>query len=135
MELNVIQYKINPPIPIEEIIRVYDSSGLKRPTNDFDRISQMYRNSNLVIAAYSEDHLIGVARSLTDFCYCCYLSDLAVQKEFQNMGIGKVLIEKTQEAIGPQTALILLSAPDAMSYYPKIGFSTIENGFIIKRSR
>lgn len=131
----MIQYKINPPIPIEEIIRVYDSSGLKRPTNDFDRISQMYRNSNLVIAAYSEDHLIGVARSLTDFCYCCYLSDLAVQKEFQNMGIGKVLIEKTQEAIGPQTALILLSAPDAMSYYPKIGFSTIENGFIIKRSR
>ncbi|MCA3692628.1 GNAT family N-acetyltransferase [Aquidulcibacter sp.] len=131
----MIQYKINPPIPIEEIIRVYDSSGLKRPTNDFDRISQMYRNSNLVIAAYNEDHLIGVARSLTDFCYCCYLSDLAVQKEFQNMGIGKVLIEKTQEAIGPQTALILLSAPDAMSYYPKIGFSTIENGFIIKRSR
>lgn len=131
----MIQYKINPPIPIEEIIRVYDSSGLKRPTNDFDRISQMYRNSNLVIAAYDEDHLIGVARSLTDFCYCCYLSDLAVQKEFQNMGIGKVLIEKTQEAIGPQTALILLSAPDAMSYYPKIGFSTIENGFIIKRSR
>lgn len=131
----MIQYKINPPIPIEEIVRVYDSSGLKRPTNDVERISQMYKNSNLVIAAYDDDHLIGVARSLTDFCYCCYLSDLAVQKEFQNLGIGKVLIEKTKEAIGAQTALILLSAPDAMSYYPKIGFSAIENGFIIKRQR
>jgi predicted N-acetyltransferase YhbS len=131
----MIQYKINPPIPIEEIVRVYDSSGLKRPTNDVERISQMYKNSNLVIAAYDDDRLIGVARSLTDFCYCCYLSDLAVQKEFQNLGIGKVLIEKTKEAIGAQTALILLSAPDAMSYYPKIGFSAIENGFIIKRQR
>ena len=131
----MIQYKINPPIPIEEIVRVYDSSGLKRPTNDVERISQMYKNSNLVIAAYDDDHLIGVARSLTDLCYCCYLSDLAVQKEFQNLGIGKVLIEKTKEAIGAQTALILLSAPDAMSYYPKIGFSAIENGFIIKRQR
>ena len=131
----MIQYKINPPIPIEEIVRVYDSSGLKRPTNDVERISQMYKNSNLVIAAYDDDHLIGVARSLTDLCYCCYLSDLAVQIEFQNLGIGKVLIEKTKEAIGAQTALILLSAPDAMSYYPKIGFSAIENGFIIKRQR
>jgi ribosomal protein S18 acetylase RimI-like enzyme len=79
--------------------------------------------------------LVGVSRSLTDFCYCCYLSDLAVRKEYQTSGIGKKLIELTKSVIGDQTALILLSAPAAMEFYPKIGFSKIENGFIIKRSK
>lgn len=118
-----------------EIVKVYESSGIDRPTNDIQRISQMYANSNLILSAWNRNELIGISRALTDFCYACYLSDLAVKKEFQNKGIGKKLIELTQKEIGGKTALILLSAPAAMDYYPKIGFEKVHNGFILKRKR
>jgi len=119
----------------DSIIEVYNSSGLNRPTSDRDRIVEMYANSNLVVTAWVNDQLVGIARSLTDFCYCCYLSDLAVRKDYQKHGIGKQLINLTREKIGPKTTLLLLSAPSAMEYYPKIGFRKVENGFIIDRTQ
>ena len=118
-----------------QIIEVYNSSEINRPTTDKERIKRMFSNSNLIITAWDKDLLVGISRSLTDFCYCCYLSDLAVRKEYQTGGIGKKLIEITKNKIGEQTALILLSAPTAMGYYPKVGFQRIENGFIIKRTK
>ncbi|WP_281846505.1 GNAT family N-acetyltransferase [Olleya namhaensis] len=129
-----IEFKIGIRPNPSEIIKLYDSSGITRPTNDSDRISKMYKNSNLVITAWLNNELVGIARSLTDFCYACYLSDLAVNSEYQKEGIGKHLINLTKKEIGPQTTLILLSAPLAMEYYPKIGFDTIKNGFIIPRT-
>ncbi|WP_100615501.1 GNAT family N-acetyltransferase [Confluentibacter citreus] len=120
---------------INNIIEVYNNSGINRPTSDKERIEKMYSNSNLVVTAWDNDKLIGISRSLTDFCYCCYLSDLAVRKDYQKRGIGKKLIELTIDKIGEQTTLILLSAPTAMDYYPRIGFERIENGFIIKRKK
>lgn len=119
----------------DQIIDVYNSSGINRPTTDKERIEKMYSNSNMVLTAWDKDKLVGISRSLTDFCYCCYLSDLAVRKEYQTSGIGKKLIELTKNKIGEQTALILLSAPTAMDYYPKVGMQKIDNGFIIKRTK
>lgn len=119
----------------EQIIDVYNSSGIRRPTDDKERIEKMYAHSNLILTAWDNDRLIGISRSLTDFCYCCYLSDLAVRAEYQKKGIGQKLIQLTQDKIGKQTALILLSSPSAMEYYPKIGFEKIENGYIIKRKK
>jgi N-acetylglutamate synthase-like GNAT family acetyltransferase len=115
------------------IIKLYKSAGLNRPVDNQERIRKMYANSNLVVSAWHEDKLVGIARSLTDFCYCCYLSDLAVSVDYQKSGIGKQLIEHTRQEIGEQTTLILLSAPAAMGYYPKAGFTVIENGFFIPR--
>jgi len=128
-----IIYKIGVIPSTIEIIEVYESSGIKRPTADKERIRKMYKNSNLIISAWYNDQLVGKSRSLTDFCYACYLSDLAVKKDFQKDGIGKQLIELTKKEISKETALILLSAPLAIKYYPKIGFNKIENGFIIPR--
>ena len=130
-----ITYKTNQIPALTDIIAVYNSSGLNRPTHDAERIAQMYANSNLVISAWHGHLLVGIARSLTDFCYCCYLSDLAVRLEYQKLGIGKKLIDLTQEEITDQSSLILLSASAAMEYYPKIGLDKIENGFIIKRKQ
>ncbi len=129
-----IEFKVGIVPKIAEIIEVYDSSRIKRPTEDRERITKMYANSNLIITAWFNNKLIGIARSITDFCYACYLSDLAVKNEYQKEGIGRQLIKITEKEIGKQTALILLSAPLAMEYYPKIGFSNIENGFIIRRT-
>lgn len=130
-----IKFEVGLVPTTKDIIRVYNSSGIKRPIEDSERITKMYKNSNLIITAWYNDELIGVSRAITDFCYACYLSDLAVKSEFQQKGIGKRLIELTEKEIGKETALILLSAPNAMEYYPKIGFDTIENGFIIRRTK
>ncbi len=116
-----------------QIIALYKSAGINRPMDDTGRIAKMYENSNLIISAWKEDMLVGIARSLTDFCYSCYLSDLAVHLDFQQQGIGEKLIELTKKEIGERTSLILLSAPKAMAYYPQKGFSKIDNGFIIIR--
>ncbi|MEI6880944.1 MAG: GNAT family N-acetyltransferase [Bacteroidota bacterium] len=130
-----ISYQFNLTPPIEDIIELYKSSGINRPIDNIDRIAQMYTHSNLVVSAWDEDKLVGIARSLSDFCYCCYLSDLAVREEYKKQGIGKKLIALTKEKIGDQTMLLLLSAPAAMDYYPKLNFEKVENGFIIKRMR
>ena len=131
----MIEYRRNFPLDPNDVIRVYDSSGLIRPTKDLARIGRMFAASNLVISAWSDGVLVGVCRALTDYSYCCYLSDLAVDRDYQKQGIGKQLIKHVRTAIGEEVSLILLSAPGAMSYYPKLGFATIENGFVVKRVR
>ena len=130
-----IIYRTDITPDTDQIIEVYNSSGINRPTADNERIAKMYDNSNLIVTAWDNDKLVGISRSLTDFCYCCYLSDLAVRKEYQTSGIGKKLIELTKNEIGEQAALLLLSAPTAMDYYPKIGFQRIDNAFLIKRTK
>ena len=130
-----IEFKVGIVPKTSEIIEVYDSSGINRPTKDRERITKMYANSNLIITAWLNNELIGISRSITDFCYACYLSDLAVKSQYQKEGIGKRLIELTEKEIGKETALILLSAPIAMEYYLKIGFEKIDNGFIIRRTK
>ncbi len=94
--------------------------GERRPVDDFERIKQMCRNADLIVTARKDGKLIGIARSITDFVYCTYLSDLAVDIEYQNKRIGKKLIEETKKQ-SPLAKLILLSAPAAIDYYPKIG--------------
>lgn len=128
-----IKYIINKLPNIYSIIELYKDSGIIRPIDDIDRIKKMYENSNIVISAYNEDELVGIARSLTDYSYVCYLSDLAVKDKYQKSGIGKKLIELIQKEIGEDVSLILLSSKIAKDYYPKIGFDNIDNGYIIRR--
>jgi len=131
----MIEYRHNSPLEAADVAAVFDASGIRRPTNDLARIERMFANANLVLSAWYEGKLVGVCRALSDFSYCCYLSDLAVDKAYQNRGIGQQLIANVRSAIGEEVALILVSAPEAMAYYPKVGFEKIENGFIIKRIR
>jgi len=130
-----ITYKLDLIPDAEKIIDLYKSSGINRPIADKERITKMYANSNLIVTAWDISKLVGISRSLTDFCYSCYLSDLAVRKEYQKHGIGKKLIALTKEKIGEHTMLLLLAASAAMDYYPKVGFEPVENGFIIKRTK
>jgi predicted N-acetyltransferase YhbS len=105
--------------------------GERRPIDDAACIDAMLANANLLITAWDGDRLVGVARSVTDFAYCCYLSDLAVDASIQRAGIGRELIRLTQAALGPKAKLILLSAPKAVDYYPRVGFTRHENAYII----
>jgi len=126
----------DPVLEPDDVIALYRDSGIVRPVDDRERIARMFAHANLVVAAHDDDGaLIGVARALTDFSYCCYLSDLAVAKRHQRHGVGRALIDRVRARIGDECMLLLLSAKDAMDYYPKVGFAKVENGFIIKRAR
>jgi hypothetical protein len=119
---------------VQEFADVLRKSTIRRPLDDIGRLTEMLRHANLVLTARDKDGaLVGVSRSLTDFAYCCYLSDLAVDTAWQGRGVGKALLYETKRIIGPQAMLLLLSAPDPMTYYPRIGMETVTNGFIIRR--
>jgi N-acetylglutamate synthase-like GNAT family acetyltransferase len=128
-------YRQNALLEVADIIRVLESSGIRRPTTDPARIGRMFAHAQLVISAWHGDRLVGLARSITDWSYCCYLSDLAVARDFQRRGVGAELVRRTREAIGEEVSLILLAAPEATAYYQRLGFSAIDNGFKIARKR
>lgn len=119
----MIEYQLEPQLSPEDFIAVLISSGLaaRRPIDDLQTISGMLQNAAVIVTARQNGQIVGVSRAITDYHYCTYLSDLAVDKSQQGLGIGKQLIDKTHEAAGRHTRLILISAPAAVEYYPKIG--------------
>jgi N-acetylglutamate synthase-like GNAT family acetyltransferase len=130
-----ITYKFDCIPTADEIIKLYDESGLPRPTNDKSRIEKLYQNSNLIVTAWASDELVGVSRSITDWAWSCYLADLAVSPAYMKSGIGRRLIELTKEKVGEEVMILLLSVPTAMTYYPKVGFSKEDRAFAIFRTR
>lgn len=119
----MIRYETGNAIDPDVFIELYRAStlGERRPVDDRARMVAMLRQANLLITAWDGDRLVGLARSLSDFSYATYVSDLAVHRDYQRGGIGVELLRRTQEASAPAT-LILLSAPAATGYYPRIGF-------------
>jgi len=130
-----IIYRSNIKLNAEAFIDLLKRSTLaaRRPVESRQRIQSMLDHGNVLITAWSGDKLVGVSRALTDFSFCCYLSDLAVDETFQKKGIGKRLIEETHKVAGENAALILLAAPAAQEYYPKIGMQRFEHCFMIPR--
>jgi GNAT superfamily N-acetyltransferase len=126
-------YRVGEAISPEQFIGVLRRSSLadRRPVDDPDCIARMLRNADLMVTAWKDGLLVGVARSVTDFSYCCYLSDLAVNEDVQRGGIGRELIRKTREQLGPRCTVILLSAPAATDYYPRIGFTRHESAWVL----
>ncbi len=132
-----IEYKINTPVSTDQFIGLLREStlGERRPIEDRECMEGMVKNSNLMVTAWHGEELIGIARSMTDFHYACYLSDLAVHMKYQRGGIGKKLQVKTQEQLGPKCTLILLAAPDANSYYGHIGFTNNQRCWVLERDK
>jgi len=128
----MIEYRTGNDLDIDQVIEMYVAStlGERRPVGERDRMAEMVRNANLVITAWEGDLLVGISRSVTDFAYATYLSDLAVRESHQRLGIGKELIRRTQSA-APRANVILLSAPKAVEYYPHIGFTRHNSAWVL----
>ena len=122
MTAAMIEYRTGNHIDLDVFIELYRSCslGARRPVDDRQRMRMMLDNANLVITAWDGNLLVGVSRSLSDFSYATYLSDLAVREAYQRQGIGRELIRRTQIA-GGKARIVLLSAPAAVEYYPRIG--------------
>jgi predicted N-acetyltransferase YhbS len=132
-----IHYDTTRKITEAQFVDLLQRSTLaeRRPVEDFKCIQAMLQHANLLCTAWHEDKLVGVARSVTDFEYCCYLSDLAVDVAYQKQGIGRQLIAVTKANLGARAKLILLSAPKAEGYYPKIGFDAHRSAWVIPANR
>ncbi|HYF67378.1 MAG TPA: GNAT family N-acetyltransferase [Ohtaekwangia sp.] len=134
----MITYHHNKPISPLEFIDVLNRSTLseRRPVHDAERIGNMLKHANILVTAWHNDLLVGVSRAMSDFSFCCYLSDLAVDVKYQKQGIGKELIRLTHEVSGADTTnLILLAAPAATAYYPKIGMEQFTDCFLTRRKQ
>lgn len=134
METDVV-YGIEADLSPAEFVDVLERSTLaeRRPVGDPSAIEKMLRHANLIVTARVGGRLVGVSRALSDFSFCTYLSDLAVDRDFQRRGIGRVLIARTREAGGPTATLILLAAPAAREYYPHIGMQPHDSCWVIPR--
>lgn len=132
-----ISYRSDVSITPEEFIDVLNRStlGARRPVHDKERIQLMLQHGNVLITAWDNNNnkLVGISRALSDYSFCCYLSDLAVDEAYQKKGIGKRLIAETHQKAGLQTMLILLAAPAAAEYYPRIDMERFTDCFIIRR--
>ena len=130
-----IKYKVNVPITTDQFITLLEAStlGERRPIQDRECMDGMISNSNLTVSAWDDELLVGVARSLTDFHYACYLSDLAVRKTHQKSGIGMHLQALTQKQLGSKCQLILIAAPTANQYYEHIGFTNNPRCWVLDR--
>lgn len=134
--MEALVYTCNKKISPEQFIDILRRSTLsdRRPVNDRDRIAKMLDNGNILVTVWAGDLLVGVSRAVSDFAFCCYLSDLAVDEAYQKKGIGRKLIEETHLVAGKHTTLVLLAAPAAAGYYPKVGMDRMTDCFVIKRN-
>ena len=130
----MIRYKTGNDLNLDALIELYQAStlGERRPIDDRQRMASMLRHANLVVSAWDDELLVGVSRALSDFSFVTYLSDLAVRQSHQNLGIGVQLIQKTREKMGPRSMLVLLSAPQAVDYYPRIGFTQHPSAWVLR---
>jgi predicted N-acetyltransferase YhbS len=128
----MIGYRVGNDVDLDAFIDVYRDStlGERRPVDDRERMRQMLQRANLVVTAWDGEKLIGVARSLSDFCYATYLADIAVRLAYQRHGVGRELIRRTQVE-GGQATVFLFAAPKAVDYYPRVGFAA-GSGWVLR---
>jgi len=129
-----IKYKTTKNLTAKEFINILERStlGERRPIDDEKCIQGMLDHADVLVVALDGEKVVGVARAMTDFNYACYLSDLAVDVEYQKMGIGQRLIDEVQKNLEEGCKIILLSAPNASEYYPKIGFTQHPSAWVRK---
>jgi ribosomal protein S18 acetylase RimI-like enzyme len=128
-----VEYKYNQPITVEKFVALLKASSLaeRRPIENLECLQGMLDNANLTYSAWINNTLVGIARCTTDFHYCCYLSDLAVDQDLQHSGIGKELINLCIAKTKDTCKLVLLASPDANSYYPNIGMQHMDRCWIL----
>lgn len=129
-----VDYRTGGDLPLDPVIDLYRSCslGARRPIERPRDMADMLRNADLVVTAWEGDTLVGIARTLTDFAYVAYLSDLAVRETCQRRGIGRELVRRTREQLGPNLMLVLLAAPEAAGYYPRLGFEQHPSAWVVR---
>ena len=135
-----IIYASEPELDVAEFRRVLVEStlGETRTVDDEARLQAMLSGADLVLTARLDIEgrpLIGVIRAITDFSWVCYISELAVSQSAQGLGIGKGLMDEARRQLGPSVAISLISMPDAVGFYERIGMKRMADAFWFSRKR
>ena len=132
--MSALEFRYGNALDLDAVIELYRAStlGERRPIDDRAAMAAMLNHANLVVTAWDGPQLVGIARTLTDFAFVGYLSDLAVRDTHQRHGIGTELIRRTREKMGPRSTIVLLAAPKAVDYYPRIGFTQHGSAWVLK---
>jgi ribosomal protein S18 acetylase RimI-like enzyme len=133
-----VLYAREQTLDVAEFRRVLVDSGLGaiRPVDDASRLIEMLSEADLIVTARWKERdrsLIGVARCLTDFAWCCYLSELAVSAEAHGLGIGQGLLNEVRRHVGPRVSVILISVPEAVGFYERAGMTRLSDAFWFRR--
>jgi len=131
-----IEYRLGNDLDLDQVEELYHAStlGERRPVEDRAILNDMVRHANLVVTAWDGELMVGICRTMTDFSYVGYLADLAVRESYQKQGIGVEMIVRTRAEMGPRSMLVLLAAPKAREYYPKVGFQPHNSAWILRAS-
>lgn len=118
-----MQCVIDRPLTAEQYIELLRAStlGERRPADQPDVIAAMLTHANLLVTSWEGDLLVGAARCFTDYRYVTYCSDLCVRGSHQRQGIGRAMLDRVLQAA--PCRIVLLAAPQAAGYYPRIGFT------------
>lgn len=132
--MNSITYKTDAPVDCRIVSELFEKSGIRRPIGNFERIQRMIDHADEIMTAWDGERLVGMLRAVTDYAYCCYISDLAVDRQYQGLGIGKHLVQMLRQKLGEEEIqYVLTSAPKSVGFYEKIGFEPADKAFVIKR--
>lgn len=129
-----IDYRTDDRCTVEEVEELFRQSGIRRPVGDRERIQRMIDHADEILTARQGARLVGLLRAITDYAYCCYISDVAVDRDYQGRGIGARLVGLLRDKLGEdEIQYVLTSAPKATGFYDKIGFEQAHNAYVIKR--
>ena len=86
-----VTYHLELDLSPKEFIDVLIRSTLaeRRPIHDAEAIRGMLRNADVIVTARVNGLLVGISRAITDFAFCTYLSDLAVDEKFSDKASAK----------------------------------------------
>ena len=131
-----IVYAEEPGLSVADYVAVFGESSmrLKRPLANEERIAEMLAGANFIVTARRDDELLGVARCITDRAWICYCADLAVRESAQGLGVGRGILETCWTLLGPRVGFILVSEPDAIGFYERVGMSRDLTAFYRTRS-
>jgi len=133
-----VLYAREQDLGLDDFARVLAETtlGPTRPLDDRPRLQRMLAGANFILTARLDQPgrpLVGVARGVTDFAWCCYIAELAVSEKAQRLGIGKGLLDEARRLLGPQVTLTLVSVPEAVDFYERAGMQLVPNTFKYQR--
>ena len=110
---------------IDEIRRLYSEVGWTAYTENMPALEQGYKNSMTVLAAYEDDELLGIIRTVGDGFTIVFIQDILVFPEKQRQGIGTALLKAVLYRFPNvrQIELATDNTPKTVAFYKSLGFS------------
>ena len=131
-----VVYAEEPALSVADYVAVLGETTMrgKRPLANTERIGQMLAGADLIVTARREGELLGLARCITDRIWICYCAELAVRESAQGLGVGRGILEAAWAILGPKVGFVLVSEPEAVQFYKRVGMSPDVTAFYRPRS-